>query len=94
MEAECARMGKPGSGLFMMNFFRALFVDAVDIMCGKYSKRSDCMGPKITQIMDQMVRRRQNITSLPAADRFPFKSPVLPVLTILDRMDGKVNIDE
>lgn len=86
-EQECRRQGKPGSGRFMVDIVKALFVDAVDVMCGTHSKPEDCKSPKLVSLLDEMVTQSQNVTT------FPFKSPVIPVLKILQRMDGKVNID-
>ena len=86
-ENECTRQGKQGSGRFISNIIKSLFIDSIDIMCGKYSKPDDCNEPRLGRMLDDMLTQSRNRT------KFPFKSPVVPVLKILDRMDGKVNLD-
>ena len=88
-EKACVAEGMPGSGLFIANIVKSVLQDPVDIMCGAHSKAEDCKSPRITENMNGLLKFGANKTH---AD-FPFLSSIIPVVKILDRMDGKFTVN-
>lgn len=86
-EASCQTQGRSGSGVFMGNIVKSLLSDAIDMMCGAYSKPADCQTPKMKSLMAAMAERLRSTTV------YPYKSIMPPVLEIFKRMDGKMNVN-
>lgn len=87
METTCVQQGKTGSGIFMGNIVKSTLSDAVDMICGKYSKVEDCRTPKLSQMMDAMAQRLTETKNL------PLKSLISQVLVIFKRLDSDLNVD-
>ena len=79
VEDVCTRQGRAGSGEFMGGVVKALFVDAVDFICGRWQTLNDCQTPKLKTLMNAMASRLQSQTES------PYKSVVIPVTKVFAR---------
>ena len=80
----CKGKGLPDTPRFAMNMISSLLSDSLDLLCGKYPTVESCeqQHPLLMKGIDMAMldHRRFNFTA------------VIPLLDIIQKLDGKINV--
>ena len=87
LEPVCEIHGRKSSAKFFVELIRGLFEEATDLLCANYQGPDGCSAPNLMKILNEVyVNNNSTIETL------EYKSPVVDLITILERMDEKLNV--
>jgi hypothetical protein len=80
------RLGLPDTPDFIVNLIEVSLGDMMDLMCGKFKTIKDCETHASTSMkaVDEILNQEKQ--------READHSPILPLIAIVQRLDGQVNL--